>query len=398
MDLAPLFEPIAVGALTLRNRFAMPGMQRGWCVDGAPSPQLAEYYRRRAAGGTALINSEACAVDHPTATQTTHFAWITDATRDAWARCVDAVRGEGAEFFIQLWHEGAVRPEGGDGPLSAHPTLSPSGLVGEGEPAGRAMTAGELDEIVEAFTRSAVIAKTIGASGVEVHACHGYLLDQFLWAATNRRDDGYGGDDIRDRVRFPARIIRSIRDAVGPGFAISVRFSQWKERDYGARIAQTPDELRTLVEAFEHAGADMLHASTRRFWTPEWPELDPDLGLAGWVKRFTDLPVAAVGSLGLANDVMTTLDDVPAQSTGAAAFAELLRRFERGDFDVMTVGRGHLADAQWAAKVRRGDIDDLRPFDWPTVRRELDDIDDALDKHELRLQTINTPTKENSTA
>ena len=194
-------------------------------------------------------------------------------------------------------------------------------------------------------------------------------------------DDGYGGDDIRDRVRFPARIVRSIRDAVGPHFAISVRFSQWKERDFGARIAQTPDELRTLVEAFELAGVDMLNASTRRFWTPEWPELDTDLGLAGWVKRFTDLPVAAVGSLGLANDVMTALDGRPATPTGASAFLELLRRFERGDFDLMTVGRGHLADAEWAAKVRRGDIDDLEPFDWPTVRRELADIDAALDHH-----------------
>ncbi|HWL01080.1 MAG TPA: 12-oxophytodienoate reductase [Microbacteriaceae bacterium] len=374
MDLAPMFEPIAVGPLTLRNRFVMPGMQREWCVDGAPTPRLAEYYRRRAAGGTALVNSEACAVDHPTSTQSTRFAWLTPRTADAWARCAAAVRGEGAEFFIQLWHEGAVRDEGGDGPYAEHPTLSPSGLLSGGTSRGRAMTTVELDEIEASFVRSAILAKSIGASGVEVHACHGYLLDQFLWAATNRRDDGYGGDDLRDRVRFPARIVASIRQAVGPDFAVSLRFSQWKEVDYDARIAETPEELRFFVETFQAAGVDMFHASTRRFWTPEWPELDPDLGLAGWVKRFTDLPVAAVGSLGLATDVMTSLEGGPARQTGRPAFHELIRRFERGDFDLMTVGRAQIADPDWVAKVRRDAIEELLPFDERIASRELEDF------------------------
>ncbi len=369
-----MFQPIGVGPLTLRNRFVMPGMQREWCVDGAPTPRLAEYYRRRAAGGTALINSEACAVDHPTSTQTDVFAWLTEDTKDAWARSAAAVRGEGAEFFMQLWHEGAVRTEGGDGPRSAHPTISPSGLISGGTARGRAMTAAELDEVEAAFVRSAILAKSIGASGVEVHAAHGYLLDQFLWGVTNRREDGYGGDDIRDRVRYPARIVAAIRDAVGPDFAISIRFSQWKEADYHARVAETPDELRILIESLEAAGVDMFHSSTRRFWTPEWPELDADLGLSGWVKRFTDLPVAAVGSLGLATDVMTSLEGGVARQTGRPSFEELLRRFERGDFDLMTVGRAQIADPDWVAKVRRDAIEELLPFDERIAAHELEDF------------------------
>lgn len=372
--LAPMFAPLDVGPVTLRNRFILPGMQREWCVDGVPTRRLAEYYRRRAAGGTALIVSEACAIDHPTATQSGQFAWLTERSRDGWARCADAVRGEGAEFFVQLWHEGAIREEGGDGPLAAHPTVSPSGLKQGGSPSGRALTTGELDELEEAYVRSALLAQSIGATGVEVHACHGYLLDQFLWQETNRREDGYGGDDIRDRVRFPARIVAAIREAVGDGMAISLRFSQWKEVDYGARVAHDPDELRILVEAFEAAGVDMFHASTRRFWTPEWPELDPDLGLAGWVKRFTSLPVAAVGSLGLATDVMTSLDGRPAQQTGRPSFLELRRRFDRGDFDLMTVGRAQIADPDWVAKVRRDAIEELIPFDVDVAARELEEL------------------------
>jgi 2,4-dienoyl-CoA reductase-like NADH-dependent reductase (Old Yellow Enzyme family) len=68
-------------------------------------------------------------------------------------------------------------------------------------------------------------AQQIGADGVEIHACHGYLLDLFLWAGSNRRTDGYGGDDIRERVRFAAEIVAAVRRAVGPDFVISFRFS-----------------------------------------------------------------------------------------------------------------------------------------------------------------------------
>ena len=329
--------------------------------------------------GTALVISEACAVDHPTSTQSGRFAWLTEATKRTWADSVAAVQGEGAAFFIQLWHEGAVREEGGDGPLAAHPTLSPSGLLRADTVAGRSMSTVELDEIEAAFVRSARLAMQIGASGIEVHACHGYLLDQFLWKTTNRRDDGNGGDDIRDRVRFPARIVAAIRAAVGDGVPISLRFSQWKESDYDARVAETPDELRILIETLEGAGVDLFHASTRRFWTPEWPELDDDLGLAGWVKRFTDRPVAAVGSLGLATDVMATLDGGDTAATGTRDFDELLRRFERGDFDLMTVGRGHMADPDWVAKVRRGAIDDLRPFDRDSAAAEAAELDGELE-------------------
>lgn len=374
MYLDPLFTPLQVGPVTLRNRFVMPGMQREWCVDGVPTERLAEYYRRRAAGGTALIVSEACAIDHPSATQSTQFAWLTERSRDAWARCVEAVRDEGSAFFIQLWHEGAIRDVGGDGPMAAHPTVSPSGLITSTHPNGRAFTTGELDELLESYVRSARLAREIGASGVEVHAAHGYLLDQFLWQDTNRREDGHGGDDIRDRLRFPTRVIAAVRETVGPDMAVSVRFSQWKEADYQARIAPTPDELRIVVEAFEAAGADMLHASTRRFWTPEWPELDADLGLAGWVKRFATVPVAAVGSLGLATDVMTSLEGGPAQQTGRPSFEELLRRFERGDFDLMTVGRAQIADPDWVAKVRRGAIEELRSYDEREAARELEEL------------------------
>jgi len=360
LDFSPLFEPFTVSGLTLPNRFVMPGMQRVWCEDGRPLPRLGQYYARRVQGGVGLVISESCAVDHPSSTQTPQFTRINDATMDAWADCVRAVQGAGGRIFLQLWHEGAVRKEGGDGPYSQYPSLSPSGLVYAGKPNGLAATPEDLAAIRDAFVRGALAARHIGADGIEVHACHGYLLDQFLWAETNRRTDGYGGDDIRARVRFPADIVAAIRAALGPRFPISFRFSQWKEVNYDARIAPTPEDLGLMLSDLRSAGVDVFHASARRFWISEWP--GSDLGLAGWTKSLTDKPVIAVGSVGLDTDVMENFFGKEAQSTGVDGFRELLRRFNNREFDLIAVGRGQIGDPDWVNKIRQGRFDELRLF------------------------------------
>ncbi len=360
LDFSPLFSPFKIKGLTLPNRFVMPGMQRQWCDNGTPQPRLAQYYRRRVEGGVGLIITESCAVDHPSSTQVPLFTRITAATLDAWAECFAAVKSAGGRMFMQLWHEGAVRKEGGDGPYAQYPTLSPSGLVRAEKPNGRAATAEDLESIKDAFVRGALAAQQIGADGVEVHSCHGYLLDQFLWAETNRRTDGYGGDDIRTRVRFPAEIVRAIRKAVGPEFIISFRFSQWKEVDYDARIAPTWQDLEVMLSELRTSGVDIFHASARRFWIPEWP--NSDLGIAGWTKSLTDAPVIAVGSVGLDIDVMENFFGKEAQPTGETGLRELLRRFNNAEFDLVAVGRGHIGDPDWVNKIAQGQYDDLRLF------------------------------------
>jgi 2,4-dienoyl-CoA reductase-like NADH-dependent reductase (Old Yellow Enzyme family) len=356
-DIAPLLQPLRVGQLTLKNRFVMPGMQRAWCEDGAPTEKLRDYYRRRAAGGTALVVCEACAVDHPSAASNPMFARLSDGTKAAWRACVDAVHEAGGRIFLQLWHQGAV-DTGKAGPDFT--ALSPSGLEKPGKHFGRPATEAELAEISDAFARGARAAKEIGADGVEVHACHGYLLDQFLWPQINLRTDRYGGTDIRDRAAFPAEVLGNVRAAVGRDYPVSVRLSQWKEADYEAKVAQRPEELGLLVDALK--GADLFHVSTRRFWTPEWPDVDPDRGLAAWVKEFTDTPVIAVGSVGLDVDVMATLEGAEAKPTGPGRIADLVRRFNRGDFDLISIGRSLIGDPDWVAKMRDGRGAEIRPF------------------------------------
>ena len=360
IDTSPLFTPFRLKGLTLPNRFVMPGMQRQWCVNGKPIPKLVDYYKRRVLGGTPIVITESCAVDHRSATQETTYARMTDATVEDWAECFRAIRQAGGQMFMQLWHEGAVRREGGDGEYADAPTLSPSGIRAPGRPQGRAATVEELAEIRDGFAHSALLAKQAGAAGVEVHACHGYLLDLFLWEGTNQRSDGYGGADITARVRFPAEVVAAVRAAVGPDMIVSFRFSQWKQADYDAKIVRTPAELGLMLDVIAKAGADVFHASTRRFFMPEWP--GSTLGLAGWTKSLTHLPVIACGSVGVDTDVMDNFLVREAQRTGEAGVAELVQRFNNNEFDLISVGRANIGDPDWVNKVRDGRYDDILAF------------------------------------
>ncbi len=359
-DISPLLEPLRIRRLRLRNRFVMPGMQRYWCVDGAPDHRLRDYYRRRVLGGASLVISESCAIDHPSATKNPTFARISPGTREAWRACVAGVHKAGGAMFLQLWHQGAVNYGGDADSNPAFVALSPSGLAHPGESFGRAATEADLDSLKRAFVRGALDAEDIGADGVELHSAHGFLLDQFLWPGTNVRTDRYGGPGITDRARFVAEVAAAVREATGPDFVISVRISQWKESDYDARIVEEPGQLGQLVRMLRAAGADLFHVSTRRFWTPEWD--GSDLGLAGWVKSFTDAPVIAVGSVGLDIDVMASLSGQEARPTGASRIDELARRFRRGDFDLVSVGRSQIGDPEWVAKMTHKRISEIRGF------------------------------------
>src|SRR5882757_1009151 len=171
-----LFTPYRVRNIILKNRFVVPGMQRGVSDRGMPTAALAAYYRRFIEGGFALVMSESCAIDHPVASAKTSVLRMNADTTPGWRRCVDEVREVGGHILIQLWHEGAMR-ECQD---SALPSLSPSGLQTGTKASGRAFTVNELATLKECYRTAAQRAQQIGAAGVEVHAGHGYLLDQFL--------------------------------------------------------------------------------------------------------------------------------------------------------------------------------------------------------------------------
>lgn len=384
--LEPLFRPITLGGVTLRNRFAMPAMQIGFTENCGPSARMIDYLRARAEGGVGMVFSESCAPDHPSAYWQESFCVLNQQTRDGWARVADAVKGAGAAFVMQLWHPGAQRvPLPGFAHADAD-TISPSGLIATDRANGRAMSAAEMDDLADAFVRAATAAQALGADGVELHAAHGYLLDQFLWAATNLRDDGTGGGELAHRAAFPLRIARAVRDACGPHFLLSMRISQFKEVDYGAQVFSGPAELQAFGTMAKAAGIDLLNVSSRRFARPEWPELDPALGMAGWTRRLSGLPVMTTGSVGLSSDVFADLFDGedPALRMGSD-LADLAQRVATGECDLVGVGRMHIANPDFVARVAAGDTASLRLYN------KAHDLKHLFEKIVPGLVEIDTP-------
>ena len=239
--------------------------------------------------------------------------------------------------------------------------ISPSGITADGQAVAEPATAAQLAAVTEAFAGAAAAAREAGFDGVELHGAHGYLLDEFHWPQTNRRDDAYGGD-IGHRVRFSAEVAAAVRAAVGPDFPIAFRFSQWKGGHYDARIAQDPAELEAFLTPLAAAGVSLFHASTRRYWLPAF-EGSPRT-LAGWTRELSGLPVIAVGSVGVAAPFLGVTDDGrgPARPQASLTLAPLVDLFQQGEFDLVALGRAVLADPAWAAKVADGRLGDIRPY------------------------------------
>jgi len=360
-----LFTPLNIGGLTLRNRFVMPGMQRGFMNDGAPTPKMVEYMGRCAAGGVGLIISESTSPDHPSAYWQPMMGRLEARTLGAWRSVVEAVHAGGARFLMQLWHPGAMRKVAEDHPLASHPAWSPSGLIQGGRPHGHAMTREDLAELKAAYVLAAQQAQSVGADGVEVHSAHGYLLDQFLWAETNRREDEFGGRSLAERARYSADIVAAIRAAVGPEFVISYRFSQFKEVDYGATVAASPEDLGAMLQLLRARGVDLFNVSSRRFHKPEWPgSAHPDFTIAEWVKSMTDAVVMTCGSVGLNVEMFANLfdDEEPSELTLERDLQFLAERVRRGTLDLVGIGRMHIANNDFVNKVRVGQYRELVLF------------------------------------
>ncbi|WP_399206411.1 NADH:flavin oxidoreductase [Streptomyces sp. SLBN-134] len=353
-----LSRPVSLNGLTVPNRIAMAPMTRMFSPGGVPGEDVVSYYSRRAAAGVGLIVTEGTYVGHESAGLSDRVPRFHGAEQLAgWAKVAEAVHAAGGTIVPQLWHIGMVRKEG-QAPYPDAPAVGPSGLrMDGGEGAGKAMTQGDIDDVVAAFAQAAADAERIGFDGVELHGAHGYLIDQFLWSGTNRRTDAYGGDPVA-RARFAAEIVAAVRGAVSPGFPVLFRYSQWKQDAYDARLARTPQELEAILAPLAAAGVDAFHASTRRYWLPEFE--DSDLNLAGWTKKLTGRPAITVGSVGLNGEFLKAF-----QGEGAelGSLDNLLDRMERDEFDLVAVGRALLQDPQWAAKVLAGRFDELAPYD-----------------------------------
>ena len=359
-SLAPLFQPVSMAGLSLRNRFAMAPMTRWRSPEQFPGPDVAAYYRRRAENDVALIITEGTTIDDPVSSYSVRTPAFHGAALDGWRRVVDGVHEAGAKIMPQIWHVGIMRdPRSDDYPNRDLPSASPSGLYKPGgkqvfEPIDRQ----RIRAIIDAFARAAADARALGFDGVEIHGAHGYIIDQFLWEALNRRSDEYGGGAVQ-RTRFAVEMIEAVRRAVGPDFPVVLRISQWKQQDYKARLADTPEQLKAIFQPIADAGVDIFHCSQRRYWEPEFE--GSSMNLAGWIKQLTGRPTITVGSVGLAGALSVT--DLGGRVETSTDFTDLAGRAERGEFDLVAVGRALIADHAWVRKVKEGRFDELQAFD-----------------------------------
>ncbi|MBA8823053.1 2,4-dienoyl-CoA reductase-like NADH-dependent reductase (Old Yellow Enzyme family) [Saccharopolyspora lacisalsi] len=356
-----LSRPFTLGSVELPNRLVMAPMTRDQSPGGVPDENVVAYYARRAAAGTGLIITEGTYVDDPSAGDRENVPrFHGEEALAGWSNVVSAVHEAGGRIMPQLWHVGIQR-QAGKPPFPEAPSVGPSGIALDGTPeAGEELSSADVERLVESFAEAAHQAERIGFDGVEIHGAHGYLIDQFLWERTNRRTDAYGGSPV-ERTKFTADIVAAVRERVSPGFPVVLRFSQWKADHYGAKLAETPDELQAMLAPLTEAGVDAFHASGRRYWEPEFPESDSELNIGGWTRKLTGKPVITVGSVGLD----TAFDPATLGSgagTNVGSVEGLAERLERDEFDLVAVGRALLADPEWSRKVLDGRETELVPF------------------------------------
>jgi 2,4-dienoyl-CoA reductase-like NADH-dependent reductase (Old Yellow Enzyme family) len=246
---SPVFTAARIEGLELKNRLLRAGCYEGLARDGSITTELVEHHRSLAAGGIAMTTLGYCAVSF----DGRGFA------NELWARpellpqlrsFASAMHALGAAASIQLVHCGFFSSPRviGRRPLGASRRL----CLYRGAVCTE-MTAADIDEKTEDFGRAARLARDAGFDAVELHAGHGYLLSQFLSPWTNRRRDEFGGP-LDQRLRFPAAVVRRVREAVGPGFPVLVKMNQGDGFRGGLEIGEAVEAARR----FEQEGASAL--------------------------------------------------------------------------------------------------------------------------------------------
>ncbi|MEO1472814.1 MAG: NADH:flavin oxidoreductase [Pseudomonadota bacterium] len=356
-----LFSPFTSRGLTLPNRIVMAPMTRSFSPGGIPGEDVADYYERRAAADVGLIITEGTTVDRGGASNDPRVPnFHEEAALKGWANVVEKVHGAGGKIAPQIWHVGMMRKPG-TGPDPEAVSDSPSGKTHKGKQVQPEPTDAEVADMVAAYANAAGDAAKLGFDSVEIHGAHGYLIDEFFWNVMNTREDKYGGGLV-DRATFAGEIIAECRKQMTDDMPLILRFSQWKQQEYTARLAETPQELEAFLKVFVDAGIDILHCSQRRWWEAEFPEIDGDdgLNLAGWTKKLTGLPTITVGSVGLSSDFIGAFQG---EGSKTRPIADVIERVEKGEFDLVAVGRALLQDPHWVTKIKEERFDDLTDYD-----------------------------------
>jgi 2,4-dienoyl-CoA reductase-like NADH-dependent reductase (Old Yellow Enzyme family)/pyruvate/2-oxoglutarate dehydrogenase complex dihydrolipoamide dehydrogenase (E3) component len=335
-----LFEPGKIGSLELKNRFIVGAMGVGFAeLGGTPTDRTVAYYEERAKGGFSLIitevtrvqDSEFCTPFEPSLGDDKHIP--------AWKKVTDAVHAQGAYIFPQLHQPGRQYTQA----LLGHQVSAPSPLACPMfDETPHELTTQEVWDNIHMFGDAAVRAKKAGFDGVEIHAGHGYLVQQFLSQYTNRRFDEFGGS-LENRARFACEICKEIKEKCGKDFPVIIKLSGEEKVPGGLTISDT----KILAKYFEEAGYDAIEVTICTYATLDWmsaPEDEP-MGFNAYnaqqIKQGVSIPVISIDRINtpeIAEDILET-----------------------GKADFVSISRQSLADPEFPNKTKAGKVSEINP-------------------------------------
>jgi len=335
-----LYEPFAIGTMSLKNRLVMPPMVTSFGTrDGYVTDRGKDYYEARAEGGVGLVIVEATCIETPIGKLLPRQLAIDDDKYIPGLReLAQVIQKHGARAAIQIHHAGRNTTSA----VTGRQMVAPSPVPSPGGEVPRELTVAEIKELVRRFAEAAARAQRAGFDAVEIHGAHGYLICQFLSAATNKRQDEYGGD-LRNRARMLLETITATKGMVGDSYPVWCRLNG---QEYGVEGGITIEETQEVARMCQAAGAVAIHVTSTGYGTgsPHLPVSALPQGymlrLAEAVKQAVSIPVMAVGRI--------------TPSLGEKVV-------EEGRADLIAIGRGLIADPQLAEKAAEGRLEEITP-------------------------------------
>jgi len=327
-----LFAPLDLGFTTLKNRVLMGSMHTGLEERPDGTERLAAFYAERARHGVALIVTGGVA-PAPSGVGMEGGAVLNDASQLAHHRLItEAVHKEGGKIALQILHTGrySYQPR----PVAPSALQAPINRF-----APHALTHDEILVLIDDFAQCALLAREAGYDGVEVMGSEGYLINEFLAARTNQRDDQWGGDWAR-RMRFAVEVVRAVRERVGAEFIIIYRLSMLDLVEGGGNF----DETVELAQAIEAAGATIINTGIG-WHEARIPTIATPVprGAFTWVTRKLK---------GKVNVPLITTNRINDPQVADEILA-------RGDADMVSMARPFLADPELLSKAQSGRADEI---------------------------------------
>lgn len=323
-----LFSPVQIGALHCRNRLVRSATYSySGNEDGAVSPKTIALYERLADHGVGCIVAEHFCVSYPYGRAADDQCGLyEDRFISGLAALVVAVERHDCRLVVQLGHSGAQNKCSA---MNGIPLLAPSPTeMLPGRPA-RAMTAGEIHELPEAYAKAAARAMRAGAAGVQLHCAHDYLLSAFLTPALNQREDEYGGSR-ENRLRLPLEILRAIRSEVGGEYPVFIKINATVSQDPGNYM----EDLIYFVDTLYREGLTGAELSGADFTKRRFGEGVYYLSQAQRIRERSPCPLIVTGGMRSPEELENALEngaDLVGISRPLICQPDIVRAWSEGD-------------------------------------------------------------------